>query len=99
MMVTLHYGETNMDNTTAKYDLNRLAASFQPRMWFPHGFDSEIRSKIMWVYRPSDESIGEDGNWQVGFFYPTGEFFTESTYDDKDKAAARVNYLNGGGTT
>lgn len=71
--------------------LTRMSASFQPRQWFPHGFDAEDGGRFMWVYRPT-----EDGKWQVGFFYPDGQWFTESVYDDKDKAAMRVNWLGGG---
>lgn len=68
-----------------------IARSFQPRQWFPHGFDDDCGGDIMWVYRPS-----EDGDWLVGFFYPDGCWFTESKFQDKDQAAARVNWLNGG---
>ena len=74
-------------------DLTTMQVSFQPRQWFPHGFDQDyVRANIMWVYRPCEQ----DGKWLVGFFYPDGSWFTESTFDDSDKAAARVNWLNGG---
>lgn len=79
---------------TDKPDVVAMSQSFQPRQWFPHGFDADCGGKIMWVYRPEDG--GEHTLWLVGFFYPTGEWFTDSTFDDKEKAVARVNYLNGG---
>lgn len=74
---------------TAKMTI--FATSFQPRQWFPNGFDDDCIGKIMWVYRPS-----EDDCWLVGFFYPDGSWFTESKFQDQEKAAARVNWLNGG---
>lgn len=70
-----------------------VAQSFQPRQWFPHGFDDDLGGKIMWVYRPDEAN----DKWIVGFFYPDGSWFTESNFDNKEKAAARVNWLNGGG--
>lgn len=75
-------------------DIVALARSFRPRQWFPHGFDMEDEGKIMWVYRPDENSDHE--RWIVGFFYPDGGWFTEATFDNKEQAAARVNWLNGG---
>lgn len=34
--------------------------------------------------------------WTVGFYDPDGKWHAESDHDAPDKAAARVNYLNGG---
>ena len=45
----------------------------------------------MYVYIKS-----EQGLWTVGFYNPNKEFIPESDHDSPDKAAARVNYLNGG---
>lgn len=76
-------------------NLNGLSKCFQPRQWFPHGFDSEGSERIMWVYRPNEANNG----YLVGFFYPTGEWFTESAYSGdgaREKAAARVRWLSGG---
>lgn len=73
-------------------DIAGMATCFQPRQWFPHGFDEGIRGgRMMWVYRPT-----VDDKWQVGFFYPDGQWFTESVFDDQAKASARVRWLNGG---
>ncbi len=79
---------------TSRPDIVGLSKSFQPRQWFPHGFDVDCQGEIMWVYRPCDEGTG----WLVGFFYPDGSWFTESRYSqgDPEKAAARVRWLNGG---
>lgn len=48
----------------------------------------------MWVYKPTDASDGT--GWVVGFFCPDGTWVADGVYDDREKAAARVNYLNGG---
>ncbi len=32
----------------------------------------------------------------VGFYKPDGKFESESDHDSRDKAAAKVHYLNGG---
>jgi len=45
----------------------------------------------MYVYIQS-----EPGLWTVGFYAPSGDWIAESDHDSSDKAAARVNYLNGG---
>jgi len=46
----------------------------------------------MWVYKRSE------GNhlWTVGFYTPAGGWESESDHPSKEKAAARVHYLNGG---
>lgn len=46
----------------------------------------------MWVYRKDEEF----GIFLVGYYDPSGNWFTDSTYKDRDKAAERVRYLNGG---
>lgn len=38
------------------------------------------------------------GLWTVGFYDPRGEWHSESDHQDMNKAASRVNYLNGGST-
>lgn len=83
-----------MTDVPSRPDTVGMSRSFQPRQWFPHGFDGENGVKIMWVYKP--EEAGGHTMWLVGFFYPDGTWFTESSYDCNEKAAARVNYLNGG---
>lgn len=72
-------------------DLRGLSRCFQPRQWFPHGFDDVGGTKIMYVYQPSD-----DGKWVVGFFCPDGTWVSEGVFDNQEAAAARVNWLNGG---
>jgi hypothetical protein len=47
----------------------------------------------MYVYLES-----EPGLYTVGFYSPDGHWHPESDYDERGKAAARVNYLNGGNT-
>lgn len=44
-----------------------------------------------WVYIQS-----EPGLYTVGFYKPDGKFEAESDHATKEKAAARVHYLNGG---
>ena len=38
----------------------------------------------------------EPGLWTVGFYDPKGNWVPESDWDDKDRAAERVHWLNGG---
>lgn len=45
-----------------------------------------------WVYIKS-----EPGLWTVGFYDPAGAWHTDSDHSDREAAAARVHYLNGGG--
>ena len=51
----------------------------------------------MYVYIVSEHS-SHTGNdlYTVGFYDPKGNWHPESDHDDKEKAAARVAYLNGG---
>lgn len=46
----------------------------------------------VWVYIRS-----EPGLWTVGFYAPDGTWNTDSDHNNRDDAAARVHYLNGGG--
>ena len=45
-----------------------------------------------WVYIRS-----EPGLFTVGFYSPAGEWCTDSDHEDREAAARRVNFLNGGG--
>ncbi len=45
-----------------------------------------------WVYVRS-----EPGLWTVGFYAPDGEWHPDSDHDNREEAAERVHYLNGGG--
>lgn len=45
----------------------------------------------MYVYRKT-----EPGLWTVGFYSPSGAWHSDSDHDDREEAARRVHYLNGG---
>ena len=45
----------------------------------------------MYIYLNS-----EPGLWTVGYYDPQGNFQPEGDYNDKERAAQRVHYLNGG---
>ena len=45
----------------------------------------------MYVYKKSDEL-----RWTVGYYKPNGQWEPESNYEQKQCAAERVHYLNGG---
>ena len=45
----------------------------------------------MWVYINS-----ESGLYTVGFYSPDGKWHPDSDHTDRDEAAKRVAYLNGG---
>jgi len=47
-----------------------------------------------WVYINS-----EPGLWTVGFYDPAGRWHTDEDYPNKQMAADRVHYLNGGNVT
>lgn len=44
-----------------------------------------------WVYIMSEPRL-----WTVGFYDPSGTFHPDSDHNDRDEAAKRVHYLNGG---
>lgn len=44
----------------------------------------------MWVY------ITLNNTYVVGFFAPDGEWYPESNHGEREEAARRVHYLNGG---
>ncbi len=46
----------------------------------------------MYVYIKSEPEL-----WTVGFYEPDGRWNPESDYSKSEAAAARVNFLNGGG--
>lgn len=45
----------------------------------------------MFVYIKS-----EPGLWTVGFYSPNGKWNSDSDHDNREDAAKRVHYLNGG---
>jgi hypothetical protein len=45
----------------------------------------------MWVYIQSERTL-----WTVGFYDPSGKWHTDSDHSDREEAAKRVHYLNGG---
>ena len=53
-----------------------------------------IKTIGTWLYL-----LQENGKYSVGFFKPTGEWRSESEWEDSEQAQNRVNYLNGGETT
>jgi hypothetical protein len=55
---------------------------------------------MSYVYIESEKWTDEDGNkhhlYTVGFYDPNGKFQPDTDHDDKEKAAERVSWLNGG---
>ena len=47
----------------------------------------------MYVYLRSEPQL-----YTVGYYDPNGKFQPESDHSDREKAADRVHYLNGGGS-
>lgn len=45
----------------------------------------------MWVFFETEPNL-----WTVGFYSPNGAWNSESDHDNKQAAAERVHYLNGG---
>lgn len=54
----------------------------------------------MYVYILSEKFLDLDQRqrelWTVGFYKPDGEFEPESDHENREAAASRVHYLNGG---
>lgn len=46
---------------------------------------------MCWVYLQS-----EPGLWTVGYYSPTGAFYSDADFDTRDDARRRCHYLNGG---
>ena len=46
----------------------------------------------MWVYQRTEGNL-----YSVGFYRPDGTWIPESDYNDREQAARRVHFLNGGG--
>jgi len=44
-----------------------------------------------YVYVKSEERL-----WTVGYYTPSGNWMPESDHNNREDAAARVSYLNGG---
>lgn len=54
---------------------------------------------MSWVYILSEKACADnDYNrlYTTGFYDPAGKFQTDNDYTDKEQAAARAHYLNGG---
>lgn len=47
----------------------------------------------MWVYIQSEKTL-----WTVGFYSPDGAWHTDSDHGDREDAAKRCAWLNGGKT-
>ena len=48
----------------------------------------------MYVYIQSERTL-----WTVGFYDPNGKWHSDSDHSDREEAAKRVHYLNGGQET
>jgi hypothetical protein len=46
---------------------------------------------VTWVYQQSEPRL-----WTVGYYGPTGIWYTDSDHSSKEAAAQRVHWLNGG---
>lgn len=56
---------------------------------------------MSYVYIETENWMDHDAGvrrhlYTVGFYKPDGKFESDSDHDNKDSAAARVHYLNGG---
>lgn len=74
-------------------EIHKFRNCFRPQQWFnpPGGVDTQEEGFLMWVYRENQEGL-----WEVGYFMPDRTWFAESSYINRDEAAARVHWLNGG---
>lgn len=72
--------------------LERMRKCFRPWQWWNEGDPSpeSLEDTLMWVYRK------EGDKYVVGYYLPDRTYFSESSYDTAEYAAARVNFLNGG---
>jgi hypothetical protein len=50
----------------------------------------------MYVYIHSDTDSRGNWLWTVGFYDPAGKWHAETDHDNKEAAAERVHWLNGG---
>ena len=54
----------------------------------------------MYVYKEGERFTDDDGTvyvlYTVGFYAPDDEFISDSDHSDREEAAKRVNFLNGG---
>ena len=77
-----------------------VARSWSPREWWggrdePDDPAPEPQGEtLMWVFWPQPT-----GQFTVGFYNPDRAWVEDSVWPTKDQAAARVNYLNGGGVS
>lgn len=72
-----------------------IRRSFHPSQWFYEDDDlDEIKEdRIMWVYKPDAVLMGR---FDVGYWSPSREWVEDSTGHNRESAAKRVNFLNGG---
>ena len=66
--------------------------AFHPSDWFVRDDTPGDEGDVMWVYRRTTDG----SRWRVGYWNPKGEWFEDSIYEDRDEAAQRVHWLNGG---
>lgn len=50
----------------------------------------------MWIYIIEQANDSANETYKVGFYNPANVFFEESVHHEQYRAAARVNFLNGG---
>ena len=67
-----------------------LRQSFHPRDWFVRDDTPFTGDKAMWVYREAN------GGYVVGYYGPDGDWTEDSRHVDREEAALRVHWLNGG---
>lgn len=66
-------------------------------MTLPDAAPPQLEKSKMNGYVYVESEHGPDGTlYTVGFYDPKGEWHPESDHSDRDAAASRVNYLNGG---
>ncbi len=85
------------DRDEAGRSLGAAARSFGPfhwwAAWYEASYEAQDGESIMcWVYR----SRAAEGDWEVGFYDPAGEWHRDGCYGLREKAAARCRWLNGG---
>lgn len=50
-----------------------------------------MKTRTIWVYILSEPDL-----WTVGFYDPLGQWHTDGDFNDREQAAKRCHWLNGG---
>ena len=71
----------------------RAGRAFSPQQWWEQtrALEQHGRTRAMWVFRITEPEV-----WTVGFYSPDGAWHVDSDHGNKELAAARVHFLNGG---